>query len=171
MNAMLRLLLTVMGLTALATAPAADEDTRIKIIATSDVHGNYFPYDLIARREAAGGLSRVAAYVRGERGRMGSGRVLLLDNGDILQGQPTAYFYNFIDTTATHLCAEALGYIGYDAATMGNHDIETGHAVYDRWAPVLPGPRRCTCSENPAFLHYLPVPGGSAVSCQRPHDR
>lgn len=142
MNAMLRLLLIIMGLTMLAPAPAADEDTRIKIIATSDVHGNYFPYDFIARRDAAGGLSRVAAYVRSERERMGSGRVLLFDNGDILQGQPTAYFYNFIDTTATHLCAEALGYIGYDAATMGNHDIETGHAVYDRWVkacrfPVL----------------------------------
>ena len=26
--------------------------------------------------------------------------LILLDNGDILQGQPTAYYYNYIDTVA-----------------------------------------------------------------------
>ena len=26
-----------------------------------------------------------------------------------------------------------LNYMKYDVGTMGNHDVETGHAVYDRW--------------------------------------
>lgn len=56
-----------------------------------------------------------------------------MDNGDILQGQPVAYYYNFIDTTSTHVCAAMLNYLKYDVGNMGNHDIETGHAVYDRW--------------------------------------
>ena len=35
-----------------------------------------------------------------------------------------------------------LNYMKYDVGTMGNHDVETGHAVYDRWVkqcafPVL----------------------------------
>ncbi len=59
--------------------------------------------------------------------------LLLLDNGDILQGQPTAYYYNYIDTTSTHLVSEILNYMGYDATTIGNHDVETGHPVYDRF--------------------------------------
>lgn len=160
MNTLLRLLSIIVSLTMLMPGNANAEDAHIKIIATSDVHGNYFPYDFIARKAAAGGLSRVATYVRGERERLGRERVLLLDDGDILQGQPTAYFYNFIDTTATHLCAAALNYIGYDAGTMGNHDIETGHAVYDRWAkacgfPVLGANVTDTRTGDPYLPPYV----------------
>ena len=56
-----------------------------------------------------------------------------MDNGDILQGQPVAYYYNYIDTTSVHVNAAILNYMKYDVGTVGNHDIETGHAVYDRW--------------------------------------
>lgn len=57
----------------------------------------------------------------------------MVDNGDILQGQPTAYYYNFIDTVSTHVVAEIQNFMGYAVGNMGNHDVETGHAVYDRW--------------------------------------
>ena len=76
---------------------------KLKLVQTSDVHGNYFPYDFILRQDATGSLSRVCSYVRQER-KVYNDRLILLDNGDILQGQPTAYYYNYIDTTATHLC-------------------------------------------------------------------
>ena len=32
-----------------------------------------------------------------------------------------------------HLCAEMMNYMKYDAGNMGNHDVETGRAVFDRW--------------------------------------
>ena len=106
---------------------------KLKLVQTSDVHGNYFPYDFILRRDAAGSLSRVCSYVRQERKEYDE-RLILLDNGDILQGQPTAYYYNYIDTTTTHLCAAMMNFMGYNAGNMGNHDIETGRTVFDRWA-------------------------------------
>lgn len=115
--------------------PAAGQRERhVRLIGTSDVHGNYFPYDFTGRKAGAGSLARVAAFVGGQRDSLGRDRVVTLDCGDILQGQPSAYYYNFIDTVATHVCASALNLIGYDAGTVGNHDVETGHAVYDRWA-------------------------------------
>lgn len=118
------------------------EDVRLRILCTSDIHGNYFPRDFLTGKTGRGGLSCAASYVRDLRDEMGENHVVLLDNGDILQGQPSAYYYNFIDTTSTHICAEVLNYLRYDAAAIGNHDIETGHAVYDRWTqqccfPVL----------------------------------
>lgn len=112
---------------------ARNREVHLRLIATSDIHGNYLPFDYISRQPGRGGLSRVETYVRTQREELGREQVVVLDNGDILQGQPTAYYYNFIDTTSTHFCAQALNYIEYDAATIGNHDIETGHAVYDRW--------------------------------------
>lgn len=117
----------------LAAAPSAAEEVTIKIASTTDVHGNYFPYNFITMSAGEGSLSRVATRVRQLRDSLGTDRVILLDNGDILQGQPTAYYYNFIKPDTTHLTARMLRYLGYDAETIGNHDVETGHAVYDRY--------------------------------------
>ena len=97
------------------------------------MHGAYFPYDFITRQPLKGSLARISTYLNEQRKQYGEENVLLMDNGDILQGQPVAYYYNFIDTTSTHVCAAMLNYLKYDVGNMGNHDIETGHAVYDRW--------------------------------------
>lgn len=116
---------------------AQTREVNLTLLETSDVHGNYLPYDFINGTEGKGSLARVSTFVNHLRQTQGRDAVVLLDNGDILQGQPTAYYYNFIDTTSVHLCAALLNYMDYDAATIGNHDIETGHAVYDRWVSQL----------------------------------
>ena len=113
--------------------PAQESEVKLKVVQTSDIHGNYYPYDFIRRREATGSLARVHALVQKEREVYGE-NLILLDNGDILQGQPTAYYYNYIDTVAPHLAAEMMNFMGYNAGNMGNHDVETGRTVFDRWA-------------------------------------
>lgn len=123
------------------TINAQEHTIKLKIVQTSDIHGNFFPYDFINRKEWGGSLARVHAFAEEQRKTFGE-NLILLDNGDILQGQPSVYYYNFIDTVSSHLCADMLNFMRYDAANMGNHDIETGHAVYDRWVkecnfPVL----------------------------------
>ncbi|EJX08922.1 5'-nucleotidase family protein [gut metagenome] len=105
---------------------------RLKVVQTSDVHGNFFPTDFIRQCPAEGSLARVTTFVKEQRQKYGN-RLLLLDNGDILQGQPSAYYYNYIDTVSTHLTAAVMNYMQYDAGNMGNHDIETGRKVFDRW--------------------------------------
>lgn len=111
---------------------AQQRTLRLRIIETSDVHGRFFPYDFINRKTVDGSLARVSTYVSQLRKEYGD-RLILLDNGDFLQGQPICYYYNYVDTTSTHVASQLLNYLRYDAATVGNHDIETGHAVYDRW--------------------------------------
>lgn len=133
MRKLMKRFTSVLLLMLMTAAPSVAEKIHLRIIGTSDIHGNYLPYDFIDRRPWDGGLSRVCTYVKQQREQLGKENVILLDNGDILQGQPTAYYYNFIDTVSSHICSDALNYIGYDAGTVGNHDVETGHAVYDRW--------------------------------------
>ena len=113
-------------------AMAKERTVTFRFIETSDVHGCFFPYDFITRAKKQGSMARVSSYVNRLRGQYGS-NVILLDNGDILQGQPTCYYYNFVDTTEANIAAQVLNYLRYDAATVGNHDVETGHAVYDKW--------------------------------------
>ena len=114
-------------------AQTVTKNVEFSIVETSDVHGNYFPYDFINAKPGEGSLSRISTFVKQLRQKKGNHRVLLVDNGDILQGQPSAYYYNYVDTTGTHLCARMLNDMGYLCATLGNHDVETGHAVYDKW--------------------------------------
>lgn len=112
--------------------PAQEREVKLKLVETSDIHGNFYPYNFIAQQEWAGSLARVHAFVQKKR-EIYKENLILIDNGDILQGQPSAYYYNYIDTVAPHLCAEMMNYMGYNAGNMGNHDIETGRTVFSRW--------------------------------------
>lgn len=126
---------------ALGAHGADKKEVILNIIETSDVHGSYFPYDFITRKPQNGSLARLSSLVN-ERRSQYKDAFMLVDNGDILQGQPIAYYYNYIDTKTEHVCASMLNYLRYDLGNMGNHDVEPGHAVYDRWVsqckfPVL----------------------------------
>ena len=111
---------------------AQDKIIEIRIIQTSDVHGCFFPYDFIDRKPAEGSLARVSSYIKRLRNAYGD-NLLLFDNGDILQGQPTCYYCNYVKPELPNVAASVINYLGYNAQTVGNHDIETGHAVYDKW--------------------------------------
>jgi len=108
----------------------------IRIIETSDVHGAFFPHDFTEDSPMPGTMARVSTYINQQRQKYGK-NLILLDNGDILQGQPTNYYTNFVKTNETNIAAEVMNYLKYDAQSFGNHDIETGHAVYDKWIREL----------------------------------
>ncbi len=104
---------------------------NIKIIETSDVHGSLYPYDFINNKTINTSLAQIYTYVKEERANKKQD-VILLDDGDILQGQPVVYYYNFEKTNVPHICSQIMNYMKYDAGTVGNHDIEPGHSVYDK---------------------------------------
>ena len=124
--------LLVLGTSSANAMTTKEKTIDLKFIETSDVHGSFFPYDFINRKPKAGSLARVATYVNQLRSQHGE-NVILLDNGDILQGQPVNYYSNYVDTTSANIAAQVVNYLRYDAQTIGNHDVETGHRVYDKW--------------------------------------
>lgn len=109
----------------------AQDTLLLRVFATTDVHGVLMPFDLIENKPRTNSLAHVHAFVEQERAK-NLYQVVLLDNGDILQGDPFIYYYNFIDTTGSHALARIMNFMQYDAATMGNHDIEAGPAVYNK---------------------------------------
>lgn len=137
---------------------AATREVKLKLIETSDIHGNFFPYNFITQQDWKGSFARVYSYAQQERQTYGD-NLLLMDNGDILQGQPSAYYYNFMDTVSTHITAAMMNYMGFVVGNMGNHDVEAGHAVYDRWIsqcqfPVLGANIIRTSDEQPYLKPY-----------------
>lgn len=126
------LFLSAVLLVASLSCDASSRAFTLRVVETSDVHGSFFPYDMIDRKPKKGSMARVSTYVNELRKQYGK-NLLLLDNGDILQGQPVSYFSNFIDTAEVNIASQVVNYMGYDAVTIGNHDVEPGHGVYDKW--------------------------------------
>jgi len=141
----------------LLTSCADERNSTLLILQTTDIHGAILPYDYVENEKSAASLASVSTYIGRERGKKPD--IILLDNGDILQGSPSVYYYNFIDTVSPHLVAEAMNYLEYDAATIGNHDIEAGHPVYDRLLneyhfPVLGANAISKSTGEPYFMPY-----------------
>lgn len=126
----------LLALTINSPAMAQQRTVKLRVIETSDVHGSFFPYDFINRKPKAGTLARVSSYVNDLR-KTYKDNVILLENGDILQGQPTCYYYNYVNTQARNVASDVINYMKYDAQAFGNHDVETGHPVYDKWIKEL----------------------------------
>ena len=134
------------------------QTVKLKLIETSDVHGALFPWDFKNDKPAYASLAQAYTYVEEQRADK-SQTVILLDNGDILQGQPIVYYSNFEKPESEHICASVMNYMKYDAATVGNHDIEAGHPVYDKIEkefnfPWMAANAVNTKTNNPYFKPY-----------------
>jgi len=119
----------------------ADTPLKLTFIETTDIHGAIFPYDFITGKTLDTSMAQVATYIGQKRAE--GGEVILMDDGDVLQGQPTVYYYNFQKTDVPHIWGEVLNYLQYDVATIGNHDIEAGHPVYDKLVKEVSAPIIC----------------------------
>lgn len=117
-------------ISAVACAPGDGEYT-FHIFTTNDVHGRYFD-SLYVGGKTKESLLAVSAYVDSVRTAVGKENVVLIDAGDCMQGDNAAYYFNYVDTLSRHVYARMAEYMDYDAVVVGNHDIETGHGVYDR---------------------------------------
>lgn len=108
----------------------ADGEYQVTICATTDVHGAYFDSLYVDNMANRTSLANVSSYLKEIRA---SGvQPILIDVGDNLQGDNAAYYFNYVATDVPHLMPRIMEYLGYDAVIVGNHDIETGHPVYDR---------------------------------------
>ena len=106
------------------TALAADGETHLTIIGTSDTHGNIWGYSYEDMKESTGdGLARVSTYV--SQVREENPNTILVDAGDTIQGTIMTDDLYSKDTT-DHPVPAALNYMGYDAWVLGNHEFNFG---------------------------------------------
>lgn len=131
----------------LSPDPRSGDTPRLalRLLATTDVHGHVLPHDYFTDRDGApSALARLATLVARARAEAGPENCLLLDNGDFLQGTPLT------DLTARpgsgwrgrHPVIRAMNLMGYDAATLGNHEFNFGlgwlsEALAEARFPVL----------------------------------
>jgi 5'-nucleotidase len=101
------------------TSFAQQKKTKVTILHTNDTHSNIEPLPANhSKFPNMGGISKRFEVIKAIR--QEQEHVLLLDAGDIFQGTP--YFNKYKGTLEMKLMSE----LGYDAATMGNHDFDAG---------------------------------------------
>ncbi|MGL5083165.1 MAG: bifunctional metallophosphatase/5'-nucleotidase [Microcoleaceae cyanobacterium] len=129
----------------------------ITILETSDIHGNLMPWDYLANQPAQGGLAQITTLIKQERSQ--NPNVLVIDNGDTIQGTPLANYYNTLDIQTPHPIATAFNEMGFDAVVLGNHDFDFGMEVLTRWTDQLAAPVLCANvirpDGTPGFKPYL----------------
>ena len=137
-----------------------DGNYSLTLLTTNDIHGTFFDSTYVGGNVKRS-LYSVKYVVDSVRTADGEENVILLDAGDIVQGDNAAYYFNYVDTLTPHVYPRLAKYMGYDAVILGNHDIEAGHPVYDRLArdmkaegiPLLSG----NAFRNDNGERYFPV--------------
>jgi 5'-nucleotidase len=95
------------------------EVTKITILHTNDTHSRIEPFPVDDKRfPGMGGFAQRAAYINKVRSE--EKNVLVFDAGDTFQGTP--YFNKY----GGELEFKLMTAMGYDAATMGNHELDNG---------------------------------------------
>jgi len=129
---LLSILLALQAPSQAARSPAPDT-AHIVIVATTDIHGRVLGWDYVRDAATPGGLSRAATALETLRARYPS-NLILVDAGDLLQGNPFATFYGRYDKRQPQPIVDALNALQYDVVTPGNHDFDFGMAFLRRAA-------------------------------------
>lgn len=113
---------------------AQSNQAHLRLMETTDLHVSVFPYDYYSDApNDTMGLARTASII--EKIRAEAGNAMLLDNGDIIQGNPMGDYYAYekgLNQGDVHPIIAAMNVLGYDAATLGNHEFNYGLDYLDR---------------------------------------
>ena len=106
--------------------------TELLVAATTDVHGWLRGWDYYANSaDTTRGLTRAATIVDSLRSAHPD-RVVLVDAGDLLQGNPLAYTAARVSNDTLSPIVAAMNTMRYDAAAIGNHEFNYGVPFLDR---------------------------------------
>ncbi len=105
--------------------PLPASDAKLRLIYTTDTHGQITGYDYQRQTEVVRGLNRISTMIQTARDEMGNRNFMTFDVGDNIMDYTTDYIYNQ-KPTAIQPIYKALATLGYDAITIGNHELDYG---------------------------------------------
>lgn len=103
------------------------------ILFTTDVHGMVLPYNFLTNSEASVSMAQVYTCI--EELKSNNENYILLDAGDLGEGQPSTYYYNFVEKGKEHVLGKTINFLGYDALGIGENEIQFGEDIYKRAMP------------------------------------
>src|SRR6185312_6456555 len=127
----------------IAALAAQAREVTVRVLATTDLHGNIYPYDYYTARAMPRGLAKIATLIAQERS--ANPNNILIDCGDTIQGAPLeAVYQEFVRTgkfplgikptkpLETDPIMQAMNLLGYASMTVGNHEWNFGLKNLDK---------------------------------------
>ncbi|MBS6500923.1 MAG: 5'-nucleotidase C-terminal domain-containing protein [Clostridium sp.] len=125
----------------LVKATAEELSTKtVQILATTDLHGKFVPYEYARATTSYGGLTQIATLVNQQRAN--NPNTVLVDNGDNIQGN---YNHLFLNEEKNPMML-AMNYIKYDSFSLGNHEFNFGMDKIDSIAKQAEGNLKVLCA-------------------------
>ena len=121
----------------LPEAPAEDSAyTDVVILSTTDMHGKCWETNLLTDLPEPHNMLRVSTAVNTMRDEYGKENVIVIDNGDLFEGDavselPLLKYANGTSDLPPAM-AVCLAHIGYDAFVVGNHEFDFGWDTMNR---------------------------------------
>ncbi|MGD8384470.1 MAG: bifunctional 2',3'-cyclic-nucleotide 2'-phosphodiesterase/3'-nucleotidase, partial [Lysobacterales bacterium] len=107
---------------------ALPAEVRLRVLETTDLHMHLVDYDYYRDRvSTTAGLDRTAALIAAARKEAANS--VLVDNGDLLQGNPMGDYAargRVLRFGEIHPAFKAMNLLGYDVGNIGNHDLNYG---------------------------------------------
>ncbi|OXM85303.1 bifunctional metallophosphatase/5'-nucleotidase [Paenibacillus rigui] len=103
---------------------------KLTILQTSDIHGALLPIQYANNGPTQSGFAKIASLIEQERNH--NGYVLVMDNGDLIQGTPLAYHHAKLNADAPNPMIRCLNETGYDGAVIGNHEFNYGMDILNK---------------------------------------
>lgn len=129
----------ILALTAALTPLLAAQQVQVTLLATTDLHGNIYPWDYYLAKPAPRGLAKLATLIRQVREE--NPNTVLIDCGDTIQGTPLEYVYQTYVRTGTAPLGlpwpggaapaadpmmAVMNHLRFQAMAVGNHEYNFG---------------------------------------------
>jgi 2',3'-cyclic-nucleotide 2'-phosphodiesterase (5'-nucleotidase family) len=113
-------------------------EVDLQILATSDLHGRFLPYDYaVNAKDESGSMAQLQTIIKGLR--VENPNTILVDNGDTVQDNSSALFNN----DSVHPMVLAMNEMGYDTWSFGNHEFNYGIPTLQKIASQFIGTALC----------------------------
>lgn len=101
------------------------KNKKITILATTDIHGNILGYNYDKGESFNNsGMNRIYSYIKQVKSE--NLNTLVVDNGDIIQGNTLTDEMYSNKKDEKHPVISAMNFMGYDAMVLGNHEFNFG---------------------------------------------
>lgn len=131
---LLTLMMVLTFIQPISVHAAASNEVNVQILATSDLHGRFVPYDYAVNApDTSGSMAQLQTIIKELR--IANPNTILVDNGDTVQDNSSALFNN----DEIHPMVLAMNEMKYDAWSFGNHEFNYGIPTLQKIASKFAG--------------------------------
>lgn len=129
-----------------AKTASSTQTATLRIISTTDLHGQVSTMHYDTASDKPGSLAQAYTLIKQARTEVGTRNTLMIDTGDSVYGYAADYILKQSGEDALQPIYKAMSHVNYDAITLGNHDFDYGYSYIDKQLELSGLKSKCVLS-------------------------